>query len=93
MAPRHYRSSERLWVGHVRFEATPYVSKLILPLPHGFHETDLVTESEVICYLSTGTEGSQISTCLLSTSKSCCALKIRSSSSGPDIFTTPRPRE
>jgi len=48
VAGRHHKSSERLRVEHVRFEGGPIRLKLIPPLPRGFHETDVVTEHEVI---------------------------------------------
>lgn len=54
VAARHYKSSERLLVEQVRFEDGPMRLKLIPPLLRGLHEKDVVTESKVIFYLSTG---------------------------------------
>jgi hypothetical protein len=54
VAGRHHKSSERLLIEDVRFEGGPVRLKLIPPLLCGFHETDVVTEREVIFYLSPG---------------------------------------
>jgi len=57
VASRLHKSSERLTVEHVRFEGGPIRLELLPPLLRGFHETDVVTESEVIFYLSTWSWG------------------------------------